>query len=736
MTIPPGALAGSAEVRVARRSAESARTLYETANIWGSCYELQPHGQTFRDSITPTVPLSAAQFPSPVDPDSIELMKHDGAEWIDISGRLSEYQRSISTNVKSFSWLALHRVFAHPRGFVNSAMLISGSVADPQGLLEINGIRNDVNYSVIQWDLQYESPHPNIEARYEVALYEKGTAGPDRLIAKTHIYKVVWVARQGHGAFLSPHHNTVLWGDLADPPTADHFSWLGYRYREAALIPGVYGRETLIRFDGDGNQVGDREELPVEPLSAAPDAAANYRDLVVRRDEARRFGPVLSFYDPARDRNKLYFFRIKDDIRDFRPDFHEVQSEPFRISDEIPNFPPDTRIVSGPMELVGPGVPFTITWAAEDPDGPAESHIRRYSYRIDGEPAVQTTDTERNFGSGMTLGIHTFSVAAEDIGGLVDTTPAGLTIMVAGGAACRVEPAQLDFGDVPPGGQADRTFTITNQGTLHLTGTVREACDGFEVVSGGGAFDLGANAHVDVTVRFRPTSPGAYSCAVGTGVACAPTVPCAGTCPQVDPICRITPRELNFGTIAPGTPRDMSFTIRNAGAGTLTGGTSESCAPFEIIAGGGSFSLGAGQEHPVTVRYSPLAGGSDECIIHVAGSCAASVSCRGAAGANTSPEAFCWHLPFCGGPDTDFTFDATLSHDTEDSQAGLQARYDWDADGTWDTAYLPVAQDVSHRFGTAGALTVVVEVQDSGRLTDTYVAVGDGLGRFEIPGHR
>ena len=71
----------------------------------------------------------------------------------------------------------------------------------------------------------------------------------------------------------------------------------------------------------------------------------------------------------------------------------------------------------------------------------------------------------------------------------------------------------------------------------------------------------------------------------------------------------VTPASLAFGTIAAGTTTDLTFTVQNVGTGTLSGAASVG-APFSVLAPT-NYSLAAGEARTVTVRYSPLASGSD-----------------------------------------------------------------------------------------------------------------------------
>jgi len=98
---------------------------------------------------------------------------------------------------------------------------------------------------------------------------------------------------------------------------------------------------------------------------------------------------------------------------------------------------------------------------------------------------------------------------------------------------CQVTPTVLDFGTVSVGGHEDATFTIENIGTGQLKGTVSEACNHYSIVSGGGAYKLGAGESVTVTVRFEPMSTGTQVGAVETGLATCSNVNLTGVGAEV-----------------------------------------------------------------------------------------------------------------------------------------------------------------------------------------------------------
>ncbi len=190
---------------------------------------------------------------------------------------------------------------------------------------------------------------------------------------------------------------------------------------------------------------------------------------------------------------------------------------------------------------------------------------------------------------------------------------------------CSVSPVELDFGDVLVGESADRSFVIRNVGGGVLQGEVNEDCDGFEIVSGGGFYNLGARDSLVVVVRFEPSVGGDYVCGLNASLGCG-EVRCIGR--GIGPECFVEPEALNFGVVLVGNSREASFVIKNVGGGVLEGEVSEDCGEFEIISGGGAYSLSHGESIEVTVRYSPIDDGFDGCSINTGTECEG-VVCRG-----------------------------------------------------------------------------------------------------------
>jgi hypothetical protein len=92
---------------------------------------------------------------------------------------------------------------------------------------------------------------------------------------------------------------------------------------------------------------------------------------------------------------------------------------------------------------------------------------------------------------------------------------------------------------------------------------------------------------------------------------------------------------------------------------------------------------------------------------------------------NTPPRARLAVTPGAGTPATSFLFDAVASSDLEDPFGALEFRWDWEADGTWDTAFSSVPA-ASHAFATVppgGIVRVGVEVRDTGGLSGVATRV-------------
>jgi len=179
---------------------------------------------------------------------------------------------------------------------------------------------------------------------------------------------------------------------------------------------------------------------------------------------------------------------------------------------------------------------------------------------------------------------------------------------------CALSTDSLDFGTVLVGEAAVDSFTVTNVGDGELVGTVDVTCTGYALLSGGGAYSLLADESHTVVVEFAPPDVGAYPCTVETGSVTCGDVDCTGA-GDVPPVCLVAPMSLDFGTIQVGEAVEDTFTITNDSGGELVGTVEADCPAYALLAGGGAYSLFAGETHTVIVEFAPGDVGPFPCIV-------------------------------------------------------------------------------------------------------------------------
>src|SRR5712691_5682501 len=156
----------------------------------------------------------------------------------------------------------------------------------------------------------------------------------------------------------------------------------------------------------------------------------------------------------------------------------------------------------------------------------------------------------------------------------------------------------------------------------------------------------------------------------------------------------------------------------------LPSGLTASCAPSSISGSQTSlctFSSSTPGGYLVTVT------GTSGSLVHIA-----TVTVTVTAAGPTARFTYTPTLPLVNGT---VAFDASTSSDSDPS-ATLQARWDWQSDGTWDTAFSS-ALTATHAFATAGTYNVKLEIQDSHALSattsHTVVVFASGSGGVGAP---
>jgi len=113
----------------------------------------------------------------------------------------------------------------------------------------------------------------------------------------------------------------------------------------------------------------------------------------------------------------------------------------------------------------------------------------------------------------------------------------------------------------------------------------------------------------------------------------APTAPRANP-----PVCSVNPTNLDFGTVAMGSPTDLHFTIKNTGGGTLSGTLSDTSSVFTLV-GTKTYSLAAGDTADFLVRFTPKTLQATSCTIGTGSALCGTVSCSGT-GIPAEPECY------------------------------------------------------------------------------------------------
>lgn len=177
----------------------------------------------------------------------------------------------------------------------------------------------------------------------------------------------------------------------------------------------------------------------------------------------------------------------------------------------------------------------------------------------------------------------------------------------------------VNFGEVVVGGSADRDFTIRNDGTENLKGTVNAAGSPFSLVRGEGAFDIPPGRTYTVTVRCTPTNRGILRATVeikSINDADEPSKTIPLNCNGIGPEITLLPDDmglggengphltLDFGATVVGQVKDVSFEIRNDGERPLRGTINAPTPnpPFSLVGSGGNFTINPGMTYNVIVR--------------------------------------------------------------------------------------------------------------------------------------
>src|SRR5881409_361570 len=189
----------------------------------------------------------------------------------------------------------------------------------------------------------------------------------------------------------------------------------------------------------------------------------------------------------------------------------------------------------------------------------------------------------------------------------------------------------------------------------------------------------------------------------------------------------------NPGTVSFSAGQSATSTVSLTASGGFTGtvdltavsvptGVTTSCVPTSISGSQTSTCTLSGTN---AGTYAVTITGTSGALVHTA-PVAVTITAAG-------PTARFAYSPTVPVVNDTITFDASTSTDS-DPTATLQARWDWESDGTWDTS-LSTTLTAQHAFGASGTYTVKLEIQDSSGLSDTdskaisvFASGGGGVG--------
>jgi hypothetical protein len=179
---------------------------------------------------------------------------------------------------------------------------------------------------------------------------------------------------------------------------------------------------------------------------------------------------------------------------------------------------------------------------------------------------------------------------------------------------CEMTPSLIDFGYVPLGASADRTFTIRNSGPEAFNVNY-QVCytwwpDPQFGIVGPKSFALEPGQEVTSTVRFTPNERNRdAACQISAGLAGCAMIDLLGTTIP-DEGCAVVPEKIDFGS---GSGY-QSLTLRNLGGPPISGTLQFTSNPENqfAISGNPAYTLSAGQSTTWLVSFHPVRQGPVE----------------------------------------------------------------------------------------------------------------------------
>jgi hypothetical protein len=192
-----------------------------------------------------------------------------------------------------------------------------------------------------------------------------------------------------------------------------------------------------------------------------------------------------------------------------------------------------------------------------------------------------------------------------------------------------VTPPSHDYGAVTVGVTTSQSFTVENVGDadLNVSSTVIDGDPDFQIVAGGGAFVLAPGATEIIDVEFTPASAGAKSAEleIASDDPDTPLLAVAlsgeGT-PPAAPNIAVAPPAHDFGALDLGAAATQGFVVENTGDASLDVTSSQitgaDAAEFQIVSGGGAFTLAPGAQQVIDVEFAPGSAGPKSAALEIA----------------------------------------------------------------------------------------------------------------------
>jgi hypothetical protein len=192
-----------------------------------------------------------------------------------------------------------------------------------------------------------------------------------------------------------------------------------------------------------------------------------------------------------------------------------------------------------------------------------------------------------------------------------------------------VTPPSHDYGMVTVGMTVSQSFTVENVGTadLNVSSTTINGDADFEIVAGGGAFVLAPGGMHVIDVDFTPAAVGARSADLEIASDDPDTpllaVPLTGEgVAEAMPDISVTPASHDYGTVVIGDTASQTFTVENLGDADLevasTVLTGLGAGSFQVVSGGGGFTLAPGGQRMIEIEFSPATVGTKDADLEIA----------------------------------------------------------------------------------------------------------------------